>query len=449
MFATSFLFVSNRGSISVLWRTANFNASKPKPVRFSSIRSLASSSHLKMGERSKEGSFSHFGTNAIHAGQDAERWTSKAVVPLISLSATFKQSEPAVCPGGYDYSRGGNPTRDVLQECVASLDNAKYAFAFSSGLSAMLSICHLIKAGDHVVSMNDLYGGSNRYFQKVLRNMGIEIDFVDCREVTNVEKAMKPNTRMVWLETPTNPLLRLVDIQAVCEEVHKTPGIIVCVDNTFSSSYFQRPLNLGADLVMCSATKYMNGHSDVVMGLVSTNSDELKERLNFLQLALGTIPSPFDCYLVNRGLKTLHLRMREHAKNALGVAKFLENSSRVSKVLYPGLPSHPQHELAKKQMTGFSGMVTFFIKGGIEQSKLFLQSSKLFTLAESLGGFESLCELPCVMTHASVPAAERLELGITDTLIRLSVGIEDLDDLIADLDQALKVAIPDLDALKQ
>ncbi|XP_071952341.1 cystathionine gamma-lyase-like [Antedon mediterranea] len=397
---------------------------------------------------SEGGTFVSFATNAIHAGQEPERWKSLAVVPLISLSSTFKQSSPGECPGGYDYSRGGNPTRDVLEQCVASLDNAKYAFAFSSGLSAMMSICHLLKSGDHVLSMDDLYGGSNRYFQKVLRNMGIEIDFVDCRDVNNVKKAIKSNTKLVWLETPTNPLLRLVDIQVVCEVVHAIGGILVCVDNTFSSSYFQRPIDLGADLTMCSATKYMNGHSDVVMGLVSTNNQEISERLKFLQLALGTIPSPFDCFLVNRGLKTLHLRMKEHQKNAMVVAKFLETNNCVSKVIYPGLPSHPQHELAKRQMKGFSGMVTFFIKGGINQSRLFLQSSKLFTLAESLGGFESLAELPCVMTHASVPAEERLKLGITDTLIRLSVGLEDSGDLIADLDQALKVAIPDVDALK-
>ncbi|XP_067028413.1 cystathionine gamma-lyase-like [Acropora muricata] len=388
-------------------------------------------------------SFPHFGTLAIHAGQDPEQWNSRAVVPPISMSSTFKQDAPGV-HRGFEYSRSGNPTRNCFEACVAALEGAKHGIATASGLSATMLLTHLLKSGDHILSVDDVYGGTNRYFSQVAApQMGIEISFVDLAELSKLKSAIKPNTKMVWIETPTNPLLKLVDIQGASEIVHQHEGIILVVDNTFMSSYFQRPLSLGADVVMHSVTKYLNGHSDTVMGVICTNNDELCNKLRFLQNALGPVPSPFDCFLANRGLKTLHLRMRQHQINALAVARFLEKNPRVQRVIYPGLESYPQLELAKKQMTGFGGMVTFFIKGDLENSKQFFKASKLFTLAESLGGFESLTELPAIMTHASVPKDQREILGISDTLIRLSVGLEDTEDLIEDLDQALKKAVPD------
>ncbi|OWF35533.1 cystathionine gamma-lyase-like [Mizuhopecten yessoensis] len=387
--------------------------------------------------------FQHFATNAIHAGQEPEQWACKAVVPMISMSTTFKQEGPGQhC--GYEYSRSGNPTRNCLEQCIASIEGAKYGMVFSSGLATTTAITHLLKVGDHIVSMNDLYGGTNRYFKQVASRNGIETSFVDCTVPEKVAAAIKPNTRMVWMETPTNPTMQLVDIEAVVNVVKKVKAadqdIFVVVDNTFMSSYFQRPLSLGADIVMHSLTKYMNGHSDSVMGALATNNQVYSDRLRFLQNAFGPVPSPFDCYLVNRGLKTLHVRMKEHMKNGLAVAHFLEKHPCVVKVIHPGLPSHPQHELAKRQMRGFSGMVSFYIKGGLNEASIFLKKLKVFTLAESLGGFESLAELPSVMTHASVPAEEREQLGITDNLIRLSVGLEDEVDLLDDLDQALKSA---------
>lgn len=384
--------------------------------------------------------FPHFGTDAIHAGQDPEQWNSKAVVPLISMSTTFKQSAPGE-HAGFEYSRSGNPTRKCLEECIAKLEGAKYAMVFSSGLACTSAITHMLQTGDHIVSMNDVYGGTNRYFKQCASRMGIETSFVDCTDAEKVKKSIKPNTKMVWVETPTNPTMQLVDIEAVVSVVrNEKKDIFVVVDNTFMSSCMQRPLDFGADIVMHSLTKYMNGHSDAVMGACATNSDEIANRLRFLQNAFGPVPSPFDCYLVNRGLKTLHLRMKEHMKNGLAVAKYLEKHPFVDKVVHPGLESHPQYELGKRQMRGYSGMVSFCIKGGLANAKVFLQSLKVFTLAESLGGFESLAELPSVMTHASVPESERAELGISDTLIRLSVGVEDEEDIIADLKQSLEAA---------
>lgn len=386
--------------------------------------------------------FEHFGTNALHAGQEPEQWASRAVVPLISLSTTFKQDEPGKNVLGYEYSRSGNPTRNVAEACIASLENGKHGLLFSSGLAATTTVTHLLKAGDHIVAMNDLYGGTNRYFSRIATTLGIELDLVDCTDAENVRKALKPNTKMVWVETPTNPTMQIVDVAAVSKIAHTQEDVFVVTDNTFASAYFQRPLDLGSDLVFHSVTKYMNGHSDVVMGAICTNNEGIAERLRFLQNAIGTVPSPFDCYLINRGLKTLHLRMREHQVNGLAVARFLEGNPRVVKVLHPGLESHPQHEIAKRQMRGYSGMVTFYIKGGLKEASTFLQSVKVFTLAESLGGYESLAEHPAIMTHASVPEAEREVLGISDNLIRLSVGLEDTQDLIDDVDQALKAAIP-------
>ncbi|KAJ3311746.1 hypothetical protein HDV04_003758 [Boothiomyces sp. JEL0838] len=342
---------------------------------------------------------------------------------------------------GFDYSRSGNPTRKAFEEAVAALEGGKHGLAFASGSVTTATVSSLLTSGSHLVSVNDVYGGTFRYFTKVLSTHGVSVDFVDLFDPNNLRKAIKPNTKMVWIETPTNPTLKLVDIKAVADIVHSYPGVVLVVDNTFMSSYNQRPLSLGADIVVHSVTKYLNGHSDVVMGVAVTNSDELHERLAFLQNSIGGVPSPFDCFMANRGLKTLHLRMQRHGENALAVAKYLEASPLVESVIYPGLPSHPQHELAKRQQHGFGGMVSFRIKNAnLDVSNAFLSNLKIFVLAESLGGIESLAELPVVMTHASVAPALRKELGITESLIRISVGVEDIHDLIADLKQALEKA---------
>lgn len=394
---------------------------------------------------SGEAPFKSFGTDAIHAGQEPEKWDSRSVVPLIGLSTTFKQESPGVLRHDrYEYSRGGNPTRECLEECVAKIENGKHALAYASGLAATMSMVEaLLENGDHAVTGDDLYGGTNRYFNKVASKHGVEFTMVDVRNPDNVVAAIKPNTKMVWFELMSNPLLRIGDVKTIAEKVHAVnKDIVVCVDNTFLSSYNARPLDLGADVVMHSATKYMNGHSDVVMGLLAMKSDELKKKLMFAQFAIGAVPSAFDCYLVNRGLKTLHVRMQRHGENGLACAKFLESHDRVAGVSYPGLPSHPQHEVFKTIARGCSGMVVFYIKGGLQEAKTFLASLKVFTLAESLGGFESLAEHPAIMTHASVPEDQRKVLGISDTFIRLSVGLEDEADLLADLDQALKAALP-------
>ncbi|XP_063795167.1 cystathionine gamma-lyase [Pseudophryne corroboree] len=387
--------------------------------------------------------FRHFATEAIHAGQEPEQWNSRAVVPPISLSTTFKQDGPGE-HAGYEYSRSGNPTRNCLEKAVAVLDGAKYCLAYASGLAATLNVAHLLKAGDEIICTTDVYGGTNRYFRKIASEMGLKAKFVNCSDLKCLEAAITSDTKLVWVETPTNPTLTVIDIKGCADIVHKHKDILLAVDNTFMSAYFQRPLALGADICMYSATKYMNGHSDVVMGLVSVNTDELNERLKFLQNALGAIPSPFDCYLCNRGLKTLHLRMKQHFHNALAAAMFLEKDPRVDKVIFPGLPSHPQYELTKRQCTGVPGMVTFYIKGGLEHATIFLKSLKVFALAESLGGYESLAEHPVIMTHASVPEEDRVLLNISDSLIRLSIGLEDTEDIIEDLDQALRVVHPDL-----
>ncbi|XP_007946514.1 cystathionine gamma-lyase-like, partial [Orycteropus afer afer] len=382
----------------------------------------------------------HFATQAIHVGQEPEQWRSQALVPPISLSTTFKQGAPGQ-HSGFDYSRSGNPTRNCLEKAVAALDGAKYSLAFASGSAATVTITHLLKAGDQIICMDDVYGGTNIYFSRVATQFGLKVSFVDCSKTKLLEAAITPETKLVWLETPTNPSLKMIDIEACAHIVHKHGDIILVVDNTFMSAYFQRPLSLGADICMCSATKYMNGHTDVIMGLVSVNSENLHNRLRFLQDTLGAVPSALDCYLCNRGLKTLQVRMDKHFENGMAVAQFLESNPRVEKVLYPGLPSHPQHELVKRQCTGCPGMVSFYIKGSLQHAETFLKSLKIFTLAESLGGFESLAELPARMTHAAVPKNARDVLGISDTLIRLSVGLEDKKDLLEDLDQALKAAV--------
>lgn len=383
--------------------------------------------------------FPHFGTSAVHVGQEPEQWELNQVVPPISLSTTYKQPNAGE-PIKHDYSRAGNPTRDVLEANIASLEDAEYCRVYSSGMAAVATMVSYLKQGDHIICSDDVYGGTQRYFRKrSIPYHGLEVSFVDMTDVDNFEKALKSNTKMVWMESPSNPLLKLADINAITTAAKKfNSEIIVVVDNTFMSPYFQRPLSLGADVVMHSLTKYINGHSDVVMGALITNHKNLDEHCFAQQLIVGAVPSAFDCYLVNRGIKTLHIRMRTHMENAIQIAHFLESNPRVEKVLYPELESHPQHLLHKKQTKGMSGMVSFYVKGGLEESREFLANLKIFTLAESLGGYESLAELPAVMTHASVPLEDREKLGITDNLIRISVGIEDVEDLIQDLDQALK-----------
>lgn len=378
---------------------------------------------------------SGFGTKALHAGQDPEPTTGAVVVP-ISLATTFAQASPGVHKG-YDYSRSGNPTRNAFEQQVAALENGKHGLAFASGLAATTTITTMLKSGDHIICGDDVYGGTNRFLSRIAApSFGIQTCMVDANVPGAVEAAIKPNTKIVWLETPTNPNLKLFDIAAVAE-VTKKHGLIFVVDNTFMSPYFQRPLELGADLVVHSVTKYLNGHSDVVGGIILTNRDDLHERLRFLQYAVGAVPAPFDCYMAMRGVKTLHIRMREHARNAMAVAQFLESAPQVEKVVYPGLPSHPQHELAKKQMKGFGGMVTFYLKGGLKESQIFLENLHLFACAESLGAVESLADHPAIMTHASVPEDQRKVLGISDSMVRLSVGLEDTEDILADLKNAL------------
>lgn len=378
-----------------------------------------------------------FATKAIHAGQDPLQWSHCAVIPPISMSTTYRQDAPGVYRG-YDYSRSNNPSRNCLQTCLAALENAKHGYTFASGLGATTVICSLLKPGDHLLSGDDIYGGTNRYFQRCLATNDVLVTFVDMSDANNIIDNLKSNTKMVWLETPTNPLLKLVDIKAVAKILRqRNPEIILVVDNTFLTSYYQKPLELGADIVVYSLTKYMNGHSDVVMGAAITNRDDLAERLKFLQNAMGVVPSPFDCFLVNRSLKTLELRMQKHMQNGLAVAKFLETHPCVKQVIHPYLPSHPQHEIALKQTSGYSGMVSMYLKG---DSKKFLKALKVFTLAESLGGYESLAEVPSIMTHASISEETRIALGINDQLIRLSVGLETEQDLLDDLDQALKAS---------
>lgn len=376
-----------------------------------------------------------FATRAIHVGQAPDAATGAVIVPIYQTS-TYAQSEVGVHQG-YDYSRTANPTRAALEACLASLDNARYGLAFASGMAAEDTLLHLFDSGDHVVACDDVYGGTFRLFHRVLERVGLRFTFVDATHIANVAAAIEDGTRLIWLESPTNPLLKLIDITAVVELAH-TRGIVVAVDNTFASSYCQRPLDLGADVVHYSTTKYIGGHSDVVGGALVTSNAELWERLKFLQNAVGGVPGAFDSWLVLRGLKTLALRMRQHTANAMQIGCFLEQHRRVKHVYYPGLDSHPQHDLARRQMVGgFGGMLSFEVQGGVDAAREVARRTRLFTLAESLGGVESLIELPALMTHASVPAARRQEIGIDDGLIRLSVGIEEPEDLIQDLVQAL------------
>lgn len=376
-----------------------------------------------------------FATRAIHVGQDPDPTTGATIVPIYQTS-TYTQEAPGRHKG-YEYSRTGNPTRTALEECIASLEGGRFGLAFASGLAATAAVMSLLSPGDHVVAGDDLYGGTYRLFERVLREgNGLDFDFVDTTDPASVEEALRPETRLLWIETPTNPLLTLSDIRALSEMAHER-GAVVAVDNTFASPYFQRPLELGADVVVHSTTKYMGGHSDVVGGAVVTSSEELRERIAFYQNAAGGVPGPFDAWLTLRGLKTLAVRMRQHEENALAVAEFLRDHPRVETVNYPGLPSHPQHELAKRQMSGFSGMVSFTLEGGAEAAHAAVQRTRIFSFAESLGGVESLITHPASMTHAAIPRERREARGVTDGLLRLSVGIEDREDLIADLERAI------------
>lgn len=375
-----------------------------------------------------------FSTKAIHAGQEPDPTTGAIITPIYQTS-TYVQ-EGLNKHKGYEYARTQNPTREALEACLAALEGGKYGLSFGSGLAAEGNIMNLLSAGDHVICGDDVYGGTYRLFEKVWKRYGLAFTFVDASDVSKIKAAITPNTKMVWVETPTNPLLRLCDIKAIAK-VAKEHNLITVVDNTFASPYLQNPLKLGADIVVHSVTKYLGGHSDVVGGAVITSDDKLHETLRFHQNAVGAVPGPFDCWLVLRGVKTLAVRMEAHQKNAMKVAQYLEKHAAVEKVMYPGLTSHPQHALAKEQMNGFGGMVSFVLKGGLESARQFLGSTKLFALAESLGGIESLVCHPVSMTHGSIPKEERDARGVVDALVRLSVGIEDIDDLLADLEAGL------------
>jgi len=376
-----------------------------------------------------------FSTRAIHAGQEPDSTTGAIIVPVYqTVNYVFDEVGK---PQKYEYSRSSNPTRNAYEECLASLEEAKFGLAFSSGMAATDAILSTLKAGDHVVSSEHLYGGTFRLFEKVYRPRGIQFTYVDGTRTQAFADAMQPATKLVWIETPANPLLQLVDVQAVAKIAHDR-GARLVADNTFASPYFQRPLTQGADVVMHSTTKYISGHSDVVGGAVLTSDERLYEAIKFYQNAAGAVPGPWDCWLSLRGLKTLAVRMRQHEANAQAIAEFLESHSKVRQTIYPGLPSHLQHELAKAQMDGFGAMVTFRLDGGIEQVRRFVKALSVFLFAESLGGVESLVCHPATMSHASLTPEERQKIGITDGTIRLSVGIEDVEDLIDDLDRALR-----------
>ena len=379
------------------------------------------------------------GTRAIHAGQSPDPSTGAVMTPIYATS-TYVQSSPGEHQG-FEYSRSHNPTRFAYERCVAALEGGTRGFAFASGLAATSTILEMLDSGSHVIAMDDVYGGTYRLFERVRRrSAGLDFSWVDLTDPAAFEAAIRPDTKMVWIETPTNPLLKLVDIEKIASIARKR-GLIVVVDNTFCSPMIQRPLELGAHIVMHSATKYLNGHSDIVGGMVVVGDDaELAEKMAFLQNAVGGVQGPFDSFLALRGLKTLHLRMRAHCENAQALAEWLQAHPAIERVVYPGLADHPQHELAKRQMHGFGGMVTIFVKGGLDAAKRFCERTELFALAESLGGVESLVNHPTIMTHASVPPERRAQLGLFDNLVRLSVGVEDLDDLKADLERALGAA---------
>lgn len=375
-----------------------------------------------------------FSTDAIHAGQSPDPSTY-AVIPPIHLTTTYYQEDIGKHKG-YVYSRAANPTRDILQKNLATLEKGKYALAFASGLSAIHALLSIFRAGDHIIVSENVYGGTYRLFDKVLRNFNLSFTFVDTTNVENVISAIQPETKLVFIETPTNPLLTISDIKSIAE-ICKPKDILLATDNTFMTPYYQNPLELGSDVVIHSATKYLGGHSDLLGGVLVFNSDELFDKLSFIQKSVGAVLSPFDSWLLLRSVKTLAIRMEKHNYNANTIAQFLSNHKSIRKVYYPGLPDHPQHELAKKQMRGFGGMISFELSD-FSEAKRFLSKLKIFTLAESLGGVESLVCHPATMTHASIPKELREKIGINDNLIRLSVGIEDIEDLVTDLDQGLK-----------
>jgi cystathionine gamma-lyase len=379
-----------------------------------------------------------FSTKAIHVGNtpNLKDGGSGDVVVPIHLSTTFARKEVAKPTAGYEYSRSGNPTRDALEKNLAALENGKFAFAYSSGLAAITNVLLTLKRGDHIVSIDDVYGGTRRLFTRVFADFGLEFTYADFSNGAGVEKHFKPNTKLLWVESPTNPLMKIIDIRSVADIARKH-GILTVVDNTFASPALQQPLVLGANIVLHSMTKYIGGHSDAVAGCIVLNDEKLAQRIKFLQNAVGAILSPFDSFQILKGIKTLSLRMERHCTNAQKVVEFLGSHKKVKRIYYPGLESHPGHEIAKKQMKGFGGMLSFELDGTLETGIKFLESLQLISVAESLGVVESLIEHPASMTHASVPKAEREKIGLTDTLIRLSVGIEDVDDLIADLSQAL------------
>lgn len=376
-----------------------------------------------------------FNTKVIHGGQHHEPATGAVNVPVF-LTSTFAQKSPGQLLSGYEYSRGANPTRQALEDSLASIENGARGLAFGSGLAAIDCVLKLLSPGDEVIAVDDLYGGSYRMFTRLFEKYQLKFTFMGFDNVEELENVITDKTKLIWLETPTNPLMKLVDIRMVADAV-KDRGILVAVDNTFATPYIQKPLDLGADIVMHSATKYLGGHSDVIAGALIAKDAELGEKLHFIQFASGGILGPHDSYLVLRGIKTLALRMQRHSDNGFEIAKYLENHTLVDKIFYPGLSSHPQYDLATRQMTEFGGMVSFTFKSGKKEDAVrFLENVKVFTLAESLGGVESLANLPAMMTHASIPEDKRTVLGITDDLVRLSVGIEDAEDLIADLEQA-------------
>ena len=388
----------------------------------------------------KDDSAYRFETRAIHAGQRSDPQNGAVMTPVY-FTTTFEQDAPAKPRGGYEYSRSGNPTRTALEQNLAALEGGDWGLAFASGLAAINALCDLLNPGDHVVAANDLYGGTYRIFVRVFERYGIGFTFVDASDTKAIEAALKPETRMLYLETPTNPLLSICDLEA-CVALAKQRGILTVVDNTFATPYLQRPLELGVDLSLHSMTKYLGGHSDVVGGAIVGNEPKLKEELAFYQNAVGGQLGPMDAFLFLRGIKTLPVRMDRHCENALAIARMLEKNEAVRRVIHPGLASHPQHALAKRQMKGFGGMVSFELDGGVEAANAFACATEVFTLAESLGGVESLVEVPASMTHASIPAEEREKAGLSDGLVRLSVGLESVEDLIEDVEQALARSVP-------
>ena len=377
-----------------------------------------------------------FETRAVHTGCEPEPVTGAVMTPIFQTS-TFVQESPGKKKEGYSYARTHNPTRTALEKNIASLEEGEYGLAFSSGMAAISTVIQILNAGDHVICCDDVYSGTFRVFEKVFKRHNLEFDFIDLTNTQTLENHIKDNTKVIWLESPSNPLLKITDIESITR-IAKNKNILTVIDNTFATPFFQKPLNLGVDIVVHSTTKYLNGHSDIIGGAVVTNDRELYDKVLFIQNAAGSVPGPFDCFLVLRGIKTLAIRMERHAENAMKIAQFLEKHPKVRKVIYPGLKSHPQHELAKKQMSGFGGIISFLIKGGLEAARNFLERVEIFALAESLGGVESLIEHPAIMTHASLPKEVKEKLGISDELIRISVGVENVDDLIDDLERALE-----------